>query len=528
MKSCVAFAVGLIVCLETQPLRGQMVRGRVVQADSTPVADVLVTAVDSTGSTAANARTVASGKYTLRVLHPGRYELRVVRIGYRPIALTQIEVGKNDARVFDIVMEALPQVIPGVEVRDHDECRVSEQEGRTLLDLWKRGGATVAPPKQANSQGLLEAHLARMRGWVDATRYYAPDTVGSPIMELDSLRASESIVDSVIGKTPPETLETRGYVRRNSLGALVYDVPGPAALLSDGFLRVHCVHVLNPPPEHRDWIGLAFTPRGAREGVVDISGVLWLDRSSAAPRRVEFDYTNVPPQQYQLCQTEPPQAEASSCLEFDESGANRFGIGGEAEFLRLANGEWLTSRWTTRLISAEMHFQASRRQTRYLVPKENCSEKPKPGIPKAGDCISVLWPVPRLSVVSTTVVELWEDGTTVYRDSAALAPIRLTALKRAGGRPARLEGKLTDLDGRALRDATVSEDSLGRVARTNSEGEFEISLLPPGPAAFRIRCNGYISVRLSIQMLADSSRHLSGALRPDSLVPNRGTDCAKR
>jgi hypothetical protein len=500
----------------------------VVGQGGAPLADVLVAAV-ARDSTVATARSTLLGIYQLRGLPPGRYELRFSRIGSQPATRSPVQVGDETTRVEDVVLDPLPVRLAGVDVRDRPVCNVNERDATVLVQMWNRARATVPPDHPESRVATFEAHVLRIEGRADATGYYAPDTVGSSVVVLDSLRGRESIVDSLIGRTPAETLETIGFVHRNARGVVVDEVPGLQALLSEAFVRRHCFRGATPSSTHPELIGIAFTPSERREALVDVAGILWLDRSSLEPRRVEFDYTNVAAGRYTLCDAEAQASADRMCLDFDESGANRFGIGGDADFRRLPTGDWAMVRWTSRAISTEMRFATSPRPRgkRFLMPKESSCSSPKRGVaPRRGDCVSMLWPLPRLRIVTSILAEAWRDGIEVYGDSRARAAIRGIERTQAGPRPAFVAGTLTDTGGHPLRNAIVHADSLGRIARTDSLGKFRLQLAP-GMVTLSIRCRGWQSVRLTISVLPDSTRHLSGTLRPESPLTNVGTDCSR-
>jgi hypothetical protein len=107
--------------------------------------------------------------------------------------------------------------------------------------------------------------------------------------------------------------------------------PDAAILLSDRFLDTHCFRVEESRRRDRDdLIGLAFEPAhltrdgGDRPHRVEVSGVLWLERSSAELRYLEYHYVDLP--------FEAPNEAA----------------GGLLEFRPLPDGRWIVWRWYVR------------------------------------------------------------------------------------------------------------------------------------------------------------------------------------
>ena len=60
-----------------------------------------------------------------------------------------------------------------------------------------------------------------------------------------------------------------------------------------------------------DQVGIAFEPARRRPGIVDVEGMLWLDRARPALRLLEFRYTNLDPLSMS---TEPTGAARSSVM----------------------------------------------------------------------------------------------------------------------------------------------------------------------------------------------------------------------
>jgi hypothetical protein len=75
---------------------------------------------------------------------------------------------------------------------------------------------------------------------------------------------------------------------RDLISGPVYFGPDVAVFFSDAFLQTHCFRLI-PGPD-RTLVGLGFEPVKTRK-VVDIEGVLWLDREQNRLRRLEYRYT---------------------------------------------------------------------------------------------------------------------------------------------------------------------------------------------------------------------------------------------
>lgn len=509
------------------PLSGQTLKGRIIGIDSVPAAGIVITAIGADGKPVANTISNAAGDYVLRVPVPGVYDLRVHRIGYRPSVMRGVRVG-NSIEDRNMVLDPLPVAIAGMKVRDRADCDLSGQDAETFLQVWEQARGALSAVQLTEQGGSLDVHLVRIDGKVDAVHYYAPEIVGASEPTMDVLHAREWLADRVFASTPPETLETLGYIHAREDGSAVFDAPSPEVLLSDRFLENHCFAVVKATVEKPHWIGVAFSPRVERDGLVDISGVLWLDRSTAELRRFEFKYTNLPRARYQLCEEQPRDLENRVCSSFEEKGFNKFGIGGDADFQRLATGEWLTTRWTIRSLSNEMNLRPSPRKVRHLYPREACSDRVKAGVPRPGDCVFVLWNVPRLLLTSTSVARLVRSGVELYRNDSSLALIERSATIAAGKRPANLEGLIVNSAGRPLNNAIVQTERPSRVAITDSLGAFRIRMLPSDSMTISVRCRGYLPVIFGLRLFPDSTRRLSGTLIADSTSARLSEDCSSR
>ena len=519
-----ALAVLLTMALS---VRGQTIRGRVFMPDSvTPAAGVVITAIAENGKGAGSALSNGAGDYTMRVVASGRYQLRALQIGFRPTVISGVDVVANGVRVQNVVLGRQPVNLAAILV--HDEgCGISQRDGDTFLQLWEQARAALSAMQLSRQSGALDVQLVRIAGHVDATRYYQVSSPSRypilPHAAIDSANARDVMVDAVIAATPAETLATAGYVRRHDSASVIFDIPSAEALLSDDFAAQHCFGIAKAPDEHPEWIGVRFAPRQKRGDVTDVRGVLWLDRASAELRRLEFTYANLPRTTYEVCDDAPENVAIAerkrTCSSMRDDDANRLGLGGEADFERLATGEWLVTQWTIRKPPDEGKMRKTTRSRCQGRSCEPCYYGP--------GCQDVWWMWPRLVTTAGTLSRVTRGETELYRNDSSLALIDRIATKRAGDRPASIEGQVTNAEGRPLSFAVIQTDDPARVGRTDSSGVFRIGALPPGPIGILVRCRGYEPVQFRLPLLPDSTRRLSLALTTDSTA-SRTANCAEK
>ena len=135
--------------------------------------------------------------------------------------------------------------------------------------------------------------------------------------------------------SPPERPRGRSWpwCRRRSLRALAtwrrmlvrnFFAPDADVLLDESFATSHCFRLAADDTSHRGQIGLAFTPapgRG-RDTLVDVAGVIWIDRATPALRSLEFLYTGLGhprrlraagTSSFSRCRTEFPSSNGGRC-----------------------------------------------------------------------------------------------------------------------------------------------------------------------------------------------------------------------
>jgi hypothetical protein len=313
-----AFAISLAVVLAlcpATPLAAQQIRGQVVLSDSSSrAAGVIVVATDARGEIT---RTLSglNGDFLLRLPHAGRFNVEALRIGYRPTALPPVMVADGETSSVRIVLDDTPVTLAAVTVRGNNVCHISLDSGQAVAKIWQEARTAIAATQLSASEEPLVA------------RWIVFDSLGdrtAKSMRSGRMTLYEGATTSVFESVSADSLERFGYVVEN-LGQLSFYAPDANVLLSDSFAGDHCFHSEPPPPEHADWIGVAFQPTNDRPGHTDVEGTLWLDRVSAELRLLEFRYTRLP------------------------AGLGIVQPRGMVEFLRLSSGNWIINRWTIRI-----------------------------------------------------------------------------------------------------------------------------------------------------------------------------------
>jgi len=188
-----------------------------------------------------------------------------------------------------------------------DRCNHNGETGSTAATLWSEAEKAVDLTVLAMERRLYRFQTA---GYVRTLDERMGETARE---ETQSLGVSDWPFESA----PAETLAVYGYVRGGT-----YYGPDLGVLFSPSFLTQHCLHTQLPGRgQDSTVVGVAFEPVRDRN-VADIAGVLWLDRTTAELKDLEFRYTN---------------------LRLRTRHA-----GGQIDFRRLPSGAWVIQRWWLR------------------------------------------------------------------------------------------------------------------------------------------------------------------------------------
>lgn len=307
---------------------GQTVTGKVLaKTDGAPVAGAIVALVDSSGHVLASRLAEDGGTFSLDAPNPGHFTLRVERIGFRSTITAMFLLRQGETVDVPVTLAGEGVSLRAVVVNADRRCVVRPQEGVAMAQLWNEARKALRATQltqiaQAAAKARRDPHRFRMR-WRKFRHDLTPqtlDVVHSEEVELEGETVTPFVSEN------PEVLARDGYMTGAIETGSTFYAPDADVLLSDLFLDSHCFRLQAPRRDRRDdLIGLAFEPvrltNDGRTGHVDVRGVLWLDRTSAELRYMEYSYTNLP---------------------LDVSA--RY-AGGQLEFRPLPDGRWIVWRW---------------------------------------------------------------------------------------------------------------------------------------------------------------------------------------
>lgn len=306
-------AVSLLVAA---PIAAQGVRGTLVeQASRQPIAGAVVFLVDATSGVVARDLTSESGAYRLPAPRPGIYRVRTLRIGFKPVVSDAFTLGEGPDKTLDLTVESIPVSLTAVRVVGQANCPA-------------RAGATQAYNAWNEVTTALNAALlsSRMRNAsatvVSYDRWTEP---GSDQVLRQGANVRSGLPGQPWRSIGADSLRRHGFVVKDADGWSTFHAVDIDVLLSEYFLQDHCLQLADVA---RGEIAIGFTPARDRSRIAEIRGFVWLDATTLELKRLQFRYVNVE-------------------REYEEADA-----GGEIEFLKLRNGNWVVSRWQIRMPTA--------------------------------------------------------------------------------------------------------------------------------------------------------------------------------
>lgn len=295
-----AIGIGLFVPVSTV---AQTLAGTVEGAESR----VLVRLLGADGPLGPAQVTDPSGHFLVAAPGPGSFRIRVERMGFHPTVSETVELTAGSRATVTVELPSRPLDLRSAPVVS-STCTPNVGGSDRLSLAWEAVGTAMAMALWNEDRGelLLDAELHRRQLEADAS------TV---------VRAEQPEVRSGVSRLGPavdaEDLLSRGFIREDEDGSVLYFPPTPAVLSSPRFLRTHCVRLQGPPDAAL--LGVAFEPRESSGEVrPDVAGVLWIAADSGRPVLLEFAYRNVDPQ------VVPASA------------------GGRSSFAEMPDGSWVT------------------------------------------------------------------------------------------------------------------------------------------------------------------------------------------
>jgi Carboxypeptidase regulatory-like domain len=327
MPNRLASIVGLAVALAIvprAPLLAQQVRG--VVSDSVagaPLPGAVVSLLDSAGATSGRTITDAMGRFAFQAsARPAR--LRVIRIGYQP---RDVALGRTQETSIRIALAHLPTTLAAMLVNGRELCPGSEDRG-SAFQLWEQARAGLMATVVARESNPAQTVVLTFKRQSEPTN--------PMIRHLETRIANGASTRPFVASASAAEFARSGYMTEDSTGR-TYFAPDADVLLDESFASTHCFHLAADNSVHPGQIGLAFTPapgRG-RDTLVEVTGVIWIDRSTPAVRTLDFLYTAL------------------------ERPATQFGAGGHIEFVTVPNGISFVERWVLHLVNMEvLHLRA--------------------------------------------------------------------------------------------------------------------------------------------------------------------------
>jgi hypothetical protein len=226
--------------------------------------------------------------------------------------------GVDAALHFDPLLRPVTASIQTVSVEGTDRCVVRPGSGAQAFRLWDATQNALSATIAASTAKQFGFRLGRFQREVDAA---TGRIIHGSEWEMRALSSEPYYSIS------PDSLATTGFARTEGDSA-VYFAPDARTLTSAVFAQTHCMRAVQDGAKPEQ-IGLGFEPV-AGSGLVDVGGVLWLDRTSGELRNLDYRYER----------GAGNRAQGSSATE---------SATGRIEYRRLDNGGWIVDRWLIRV-----------------------------------------------------------------------------------------------------------------------------------------------------------------------------------
>lgn len=423
----------------------QVVRGRAVALGGQPAGGVVVLLEDSLGVTVRRSMTATDGRFVLSAPGAGNYSLRTMRLGYRSAHVRLPSLATGHDTIMEIALEPVPLRLARVVVRARRNCG-GTADNTQAAELW----GVVRTALEAQALTAASANYRMKTRITDAEM----DVLGNALGPR-STRYREGPAVQPFVSASPESLASQGYVtsnrgpvdwrslaERGSDGELMFRGPDAAVLLSDHFARGHCLELVASPDTGQSLLGLAFRPIRPSRGLVDIKGVMWVDRQTSELRQITFSYDPIP-------------------------RAIDGGIGGSIGYVALPTGGWVLSEWAIRM---------------------PLLQRTAVGVPDGGTGrMRNEWRLLRTGthVTRGEVLDVRRDGVPLWTALTGRVVMRIASAERGGASPAQIRlgilpsagdtTKITSRPGGGIR--LLTPDSLGRYEAGSLSSGDEVRVL---------------------------------------------------
>ena len=272
-QTCVLAA--LVLCAAHSAASQEVSGTAHVSGADVPLGAAAVVLVNHNGVIVSGTLTQGDGRYTLRAPAPGRYRVRARRIGFAPDSSDQLVLDGTSHLHFDPGLTALRSKLDVVRIEGIQKCEVGPESGAAAYELWEAAQNALAATIAAAGDKLFTYRLQRFLREVDP---------GTGLVIHGTATRLRSLSSEPYYSVDPDSLINVGFAR--AVGdSSVYYAPDARTLSSEPFIRTHCLRAVTDS-SRPDQLGLAFQPV-RHSNLVDVNGVLWLDRASGELRDLE-------------------------------------------------------------------------------------------------------------------------------------------------------------------------------------------------------------------------------------------------
>jgi hypothetical protein len=249
-----------------------------IAGSNAPMAFALVRVLGADSATLASEITNAEGRFRFASVNARDVRLRILRIGFRPTTTPVLHLEADRGLRYDLLSEPLPIQLPAVAVHAVAGCldATTLSSDSALFTLWTeaRKGVEIRRAFELRyrfTRALRQEAQIHWRLRPDARQARADTLISDP----DSIPARDARARA--------DHATAGYAKGNRL-----IVPDEKELLDETFLQANC---LEPSiPRANGALGVSFHPKSAKPAGYAIRGTIWLDASTYAIQRIDYEH----------------------------------------------------------------------------------------------------------------------------------------------------------------------------------------------------------------------------------------------